>query len=394
MNHQAAQTTDRAPGETLPAGALDDDLSRTVYPILGVPIDAVDMAATVRKIEAAAAAKTPFLISTVNLNFLVASQDDEDFRASLLSSDLCVADGMPLLWIARLLGIPLKHRLTGSDVFEALKRPADEKAGPLSIFWFGGQEGAAEQACQRINAEAGRLTCAGALCPGFGSVEEMSSQSYIDAINASNADFLVVALGARKGQAWLRHNHARLQIPVRSHLGATINFQAGTLRRAPIAWQRLGLEWLWRIKEEPQLASRYWHDGVALLRLLATRVLPLAVFLRWNRFSHAGEGLICEHQREKSATRLIISGRMSDKDGDVLRSALRRAIEDRKAVILDLAGLRSANPLFFGMVLMLRRQLRAAELDLRIENPSGTLEREIRLGSFAPFLFPNAPNRP
>ncbi len=129
------------------------------------------------------------------------------------------------------------------------------------------------------------MSCVGSFYPGFGSVDDMSTPAIIDAINASDADFLAVALGAKKGQAWLQRNHARLQIPVRVHLGATINFQAGTLKRAPTIMQRWGLEWLWRIKEEPQLWRRYWNDGIVLLALLENHVFPLLLLAFWDRLT-------------------------------------------------------------------------------------------------------------
>lgn len=378
MKQDVMRQSDAAPVGHPAGKPPNDDLSRTVYLVLGIPIDAVDMAGAVRKIEDAAAARTPLLVSTVNLNFLVASQQDDEFRQSLLASDLCIADGMPLLWMARLLGVPIRHRLTGADLLQALKNPGTS-GRRFSVVWFGGQSGVAERACRRINAEAGRLTCSGAICPGFGSIEEMSSEAHIDAVNASKADFLAVALGARKGQAWLRRNHARIQVPVRSHLGAAVNFQAGTLRRAPAAWQTLGLEWLWRIKEEPQLASRYWHDGIALLRLLATRILPLALVMGWSRLRRAGEGCTCERRRDGAATRLVMSGTVWPRDGDKLRTAFRQAVAEEKPVILDLAGLNHADPLFFGLVLMLGKQLQSAGLDLTIENTTESLERMMRL---------------
>src|SRR5664279_2769245 len=87
-----------------------DDLTREVYGVLGIPVDVIDMATVLRRIEAAAAHPAPFLISTANLNFLVTSRSDAEFRESLLRSDLCTADGMPIVWIARLLGISIKHR--------------------------------------------------------------------------------------------------------------------------------------------------------------------------------------------------------------------------------------------------------------------------------------------
>ena len=105
-----------------------DDLSREVYCILGVPIDAIEMPDALRRIEAAAATAEPFVLSTPNLNFLVNSQSDAEFRQTLLMSDLCPPDGAPIIWIARLLGIPITKRTAGSDIFDALKdRPRSGK---------------------------------------------------------------------------------------------------------------------------------------------------------------------------------------------------------------------------------------------------------------------------
>ena len=105
-----------------PAGSADE-LERNVYCVLGLPIDALDMPTILRHIEAAAASHTPFLISTPNLNFLVQSRSDAEFRETVLDSDLCPADGMPIVWIARLIGVPIKQRVSGSDIFDALKMP-------------------------------------------------------------------------------------------------------------------------------------------------------------------------------------------------------------------------------------------------------------------------------
>src|SRR5260221_10809289 len=90
-----------------------DDLTREVFGIAGMPIDAVDMAALVYRIEIAAASSTPCLISTANLNFLATSRSDNRFRESLLLSDICTADGMPIVWIAQLMGLPIRDRIAG-----------------------------------------------------------------------------------------------------------------------------------------------------------------------------------------------------------------------------------------------------------------------------------------
>lgn len=241
--------------------------------IAGLPFDVVDTAGAARHIAAAMRDRQRLFLSTPNLNFLVAAQRDAAFRESVLASDLSVADGMPVVWLARLQGTPLPERVAGSSVFDLLRRGTGQEllGRPIKVYFFGGPPGVAEQACVVLNAEQaagrGHMQGVGAQCPGFGPVEAMSPPEAIAAINASGADFLVVALGAQKGQAWIMHNLDRLTVPVVSHLGAVVNFVAGTVQRAPVAWQRLGLEWLWRIRQEPQLFGRYWRDGRALLGL-------------------------------------------------------------------------------------------------------------------------------
>ena len=221
-----------------PTGDPDDlvdhgssDLTRDVYCVFGAPIDATDMAATLRRINQASTNSEPILISTVNLNFLANSLADPEFRDSLLFSDFCTADGMPIVWLARLLGLPIRERIAGADILDKLR--AKTSLRKLKVFFFGGADGIAEAARRVLNAENGGLTCVGTLNPGYGTIDDMSSDAVIAKINASNADFLIVALGASKGQAWLSRNHHRLRVPVRAHLGAAINFQAGTVRRAP-----------------------------------------------------------------------------------------------------------------------------------------------------------------
>ena len=160
------------------------------------------------------------------------------------------------------------RRVAGSDLFGRLKS-ANEAGRRLRVFLLGGAEGLAAAVGARLNAERGGLECVGVLNPGFGTIEEMSSPKIIDEINASDADLIAVFFGAEKAQAWLLHNHWRLRPPVRAQFGATINFEAGTVRRAPPMLRSTGFEWLWRIKEEPYLWRRYWSDGKALLAMLA-----------------------------------------------------------------------------------------------------------------------------
>lgn len=264
------------------------DCQRPIYDIAGLPFDAVDLRETVRITLRAVEHREPLFVSTPNLNFLIAAQTDQEFRASVFRSDLCIADGMPIVWLARLLDVPLRSRVSGSDLFDALCAQSERT---VKVFFFGGPDGAAQLAAERVNQRAQErqsnsqtpgVVCVGYESPGFGSLDDMSRPEMIDRINASGADFVVVSIGARRGQVWIQRNRERLDAPVISYLGAVINMAAGTIDRAPRWMQKTGLEWVWRIKEEPQLWRRYASDGWALLRMLGTRILP-QVLRRWRR---------------------------------------------------------------------------------------------------------------
>jgi N-acetylglucosaminyldiphosphoundecaprenol N-acetyl-beta-D-mannosaminyltransferase len=364
-----------------------DDLSRDVYCVLGMPIDVGAMPSVLRNIETAAAKRMSFFISTPNLNSLVTMQTDPDFREVLFQSDLCPPDGMPIIWIARLLGIPIRGRVAGSDIFDALKTE-HSSAKPLKVFLFGGAEGVAAAACQALNAQPCGLHCVGSHFPGFESVDEMSRDDIINKINSTNADFLVVALGAKKGQLWLQRNRRRLLIPVRSHFGAVINFQAGTVWRAPPIMRTLGLEWLWRIKEEPYLWRRYWNDGGVLLRLLFTRVLPLALWTRWLRmvYEREGQNLVVTQKRDWTSVTLSLSGPATGRHVEMAVPVFRDAILTGKQITIDFSNTSIIDSRFLGLLLMLRKTLKGSGADPIFLGPSPRLKSIFHLNALE-FLF-------
>lgn len=358
-----------------------DDLSREVYGILGIPIDAVDLDTVARRLGTAITHRdAPFLMSTPNLNFLVTSQIDPEFRESLLRSDLCAVDGVPIVWISRLLGVPIRMRVAGSDIFDSLKA---ERSRPAKVFLFGGPEGVADTASKVLNAQSSGVVCVGSLYPGFGSVEEMSTKAIIDTINASGAGFLVVSLGAQKGQSWLLRNHHRLRIAVRSHLGAAINFQAGLLKRAPLFVRRSGFEWLWRIKQEPYLWRRYLQDGLVLLGLMHTSVLPLVLGRIWRRARDAGNiGLaISKSSLGRSVKITLIGGATADQVERTI-PVFRDAIAQGGRLTIDVSGLRYVDARFFGLLLMVRKQQLERGEALEISGVTPRMKRAFRLNRF------------
>lgn len=321
------------------------DFHRPVYLLLGLPFDAIDMATAVDQVTTAARSGRRFLLSTPNLNWLIACQRDEAFRNSVLQSELSLPDGMPVVWLAKLLGLPLRQRVPGSDLFQRLR------ALPLSVYFFGGPPGFAGQACENLNRSSDPMRCKGHLSPGFGGVEEMSDPATLNAINASGADFLVVALGARKGQAWILRNLDRLRIPVVSHLGAVVNFVAGSVARAPGLIGQLGLEWLWRIKEEPGLWRRYWQDGLGFLAYLLRHGLPALILSRRTPSKSAKLEVITDPEGQ---LHLRLSGFWGEAGLKPLREALTDLNHRPRAVRLDLVGVSHLDSASLGLLALLR----------------------------------------
>jgi N-acetylglucosaminyldiphosphoundecaprenol N-acetyl-beta-D-mannosaminyltransferase len=358
---------------------VTDDIARETYCILGMPLDVIEMSAVLRKVDTAVAENVSCVISTPNINFLINCRHDPQFRESVLDSDLCPADGATLVWVARLVGIPIKHRVAGSDIFDALRtRPSSGR--PLRVFLFGSTDDVAAAAAAMLNANSPALTCVGWLCPGFGTIEELSTDDLIEKINASRADFLVVALGAQKGQLWLQRNHHRLRIPIRSHLGAVINFQAGAVKRAPPLLRKIGLEWLWRIKEEPHLWRRYLDDGFVLSYLLVTRLVPLALETRLRQqHTSMEQDLIIEAADNGEYIQLDLSGFAVTQNVERALASLRKAIGAKKPIVINLAQTRTIDARFFGLLLMLRKNLRADGVGLKFEGISRKMKCLFRL---------------
>ncbi len=217
------------------------------------------MSQAVARVRDAVDQRRRCFLSTPNLNFAVAARTDASFRDTVFASDLSVVDGKPLVWIARLLGVPLRERVAGASLFERLRDPAGPAADSrLLLRWC------RRCRCARLRTPERRarrhalrrIRCARVRHRG---VDELARPARSH--RGSGADFVVVALGARKGQAWIEHNLHRLKAPVVSHLGAVVNFVAGKVQRAPPWMGQAGLEWLWRILQEPALWRRYAADA-------------------------------------------------------------------------------------------------------------------------------------
>jgi N-acetylglucosaminyldiphosphoundecaprenol N-acetyl-beta-D-mannosaminyltransferase len=319
-------------------------------------VDPLSLSAVKTFIKQYAPRKEQLVLSTININWVVRSFTDADFRSAILQSDLVTLDGKPLQWLAKLIGYPIKETVPGSTLIQELyDEPSDR---PLTIFLFGGEGNAAKTAMENINRRSGGLKAVGAMNPGYGTAAEMSSPAIIDTINRASPDILLVALGAVKGAAWIQNNRHRLNAGVISHLGATVNFLAGTVQRAPRFMQSLGLEWLWRIYKEPNLFSRYLGDGLELSRYLLSR-LPLWVRYRSRRRQYCSMDWDRAGQWQENKEQITITlGRcLRAAPSSPLREQLLRAMRTGKDIMIDLKATEYVDGTFLGFLLMLQTHI-------------------------------------
>ena len=238
----------------------------------GVLIDRVDRDTAVHRIRDFLQSGRLNQIVTVNLDFVAIAQRDGDFRETLNAAELAVADGMPLVWVSRMSGESLPQRLTGVELVDECCRVAAETG--RTVFLLGAAPGIADVAADRLRERFPTLRIAGVYAPPFGSLSAEENERMLQRINAAQPDFLFVALGAPQQDVWIRDNRDRLNVPVCMGVGCVLDLLAGVVSRAPAWMQHSGLEWLFRLLQEPgRLWRRYILDDIPILVWLAWRGL-------------------------------------------------------------------------------------------------------------------------
>lgn len=245
-----------------------ENLMTEVRMICNVPVHDVSMDESLEIIDALVQKKNPSYIVTPNVDHIVRLQKDEEFRRCYEQAALVTPDGMPLLWAGKFLGQPLKEKVSGSDLFFKVCELAEIRG--YRIYMLGGMPGVAEKAAERLKADYPGLQVAGTYAPPFHFEQNQKELLFIlDKIRAAAPDILFVGLGSPKQEKWLNRYYKELNVPVSLGIGASIDFAAGKVKRAPVWMQRAGLEWFWRLVMEPgRLWKRYLVDDMGFLGLL------------------------------------------------------------------------------------------------------------------------------
>ncbi|HEY9907868.1 MAG TPA: WecB/TagA/CpsF family glycosyltransferase [Thermosynechococcaceae cyanobacterium] len=253
--------------------------------VLNVTIDNFSMREFLEKLDRG-------FVITPNVDHLMKLQKDAEFYRIYREADYSVCDSQIVMKAAKFLGTPLKEKISGSDFFPIFCTYHRDNPD-ITIFLLGGAAGVADRARTRINARTGREIVIDSHSPSFGfEKNEQECQELIDRINRSQATVLAVGVGAPKQEKWIskyrdRFTHARIFLAV----GATIDFEAGTVKRAPKWMSQLGLEWLFRIASDPKrLWKRYVVDDLPFFWLLLKQKLgryqsPFPESLRRQQFN-------------------------------------------------------------------------------------------------------------
>jgi len=240
---------------------------RAQVDLFGVRIDQVNLHTALDRICGFLEAGTPHQIVTVNLDFLHLAEQDPLFRATINEADLAVPDGMPLVWLSHILGTPLACRVTGVDLVNESCRLAAE-AG-IGVFLLGGRPEVSAIAAARARERFPGLHVT-PYAPPLGPISPQENQRIVDMIHEAQPGFLFVALGAPRQDLWIREHRDVLGVPVMMGVGCVIDLLAGTVRRAPEWMRASGLEWSYRLIQEPRrLWRRYLLDDFPLFGRLA-----------------------------------------------------------------------------------------------------------------------------
>lgn len=374
---------------------------RDCFNSLGIPVDNLTLNSAVERIVAMARADDgrARLVSTLNVDFLVnalgtvfSRPRHPELLQVLRSSDLVTADGFPIVWLSRLLGRPLPERVCGSDLLPALAQRAARDG--LSLYLFGGGEGAAAAAAAALQARYPGLRIAGTAAPpvhtaGAGLARSAGDdRATLAQIHAAGADILLVGLGNPKQELWFNRNRRALRTPVAIGVGGSFDFVTGRVRRAPPAWQRRNLEWLWRLAQDPARLWQRYSKGLFKFAALAAPVLAARAMelLRappgghrpprpgaWQRLWSSRETSIAIRRLpprpDAAYLRALNRELAAPAPGSDLRildfSAVQRIAIAAQPELFSLAALLQRHPRqlqLLGMSAGLRRQLRSARL--------------------------------
>jgi exopolysaccharide biosynthesis WecB/TagA/CpsF family protein len=243
--------------------------------LFGMPINAMTLSEVVSRCDAAVRQQRPVQIGVLNAAKVVRLRSDALLRNSLLQCEVMVADGQSVVWASRLLGRPLPERVAGIDLFEALLALADRDH--RKIYLLGARPEVVAEVSRVVAQRYPRALVVGSRDGYF---TDAQAPEVAESIQRSGADMLFLGMVSPKKEIFIGTYGQTLGVPVVHGVGGSFDVLAGVTDRAPLAWQRAGMEWAYRLKQEPRrLARRYLTTNTAFLALtIQERVRPTSAY--------------------------------------------------------------------------------------------------------------------
>ncbi len=235
---------------------------------MNTEIDNLTMQETLQAIDRLIQEDKDSYVVTPNVDHIVQLETDQELREVYADASLILTDGKPLLWIAQLYGTPIKEKISGSDLFPLLCDMAAKRG--YKMFFLGAEEGVAAKAAENLKKRYPGLQVAGTYSPLYGFEKDAAEMKKIeDMVKEAQPQILIVGLGCPKQEKFIWNHRKYLNVPISLGLGASLDFEAGNIKRAPKWMQKYGLEWLFRITQDPKrLFKRYIIDDMKIIKLI------------------------------------------------------------------------------------------------------------------------------
>lgn len=236
--------------------------------LLNTYINNVTMPETIAAIEQMIEADKKSYVVAINVDVVMKIEEDSYLKKVVDNADMVLVDGKPLVWISKLHGKPLKAKISGSDLVPLLCEVAAEKG--YKIFIIGGKDGIAEQAKEKLENRLPKIKIVGTYAPPFGFEKNESELDKINQmISEAHPDLLIACFGCPKQEKWIYENIEKYNAKVSVCAGATVDFLAGNVKRAPRWMSDHGLEWFYRFTQEPKrMFKRYYVDDTKIVKLI------------------------------------------------------------------------------------------------------------------------------
>ncbi|MFC5861887.1 WecB/TagA/CpsF family glycosyltransferase [Acidicapsa dinghuensis] len=327
--------------------------------VLGLPLANVTADEAVERIEQLILSGGSHQVATANLDFWGNSLGDVDLHRILAGCSLVVADGMPLVWISRLLGKPLKERVSGVDLVPMLAELSARKG--YGIYLLGGRPDVAARASETLKQMYPGVNIVGHHAPPVADLERMDHGDTLERIRAAKPDILLVAFGNPKQEKWIRMHSRRLGVPVSIGIGGSMDILIGAVKRAPSWMRRSGLEWLGRTIQEPgRLMPRYARNFGGLAVRLPGALL--AGLLQSPRQS------VSEVQRteDRGVVHLHVRGKLGATVTATIDRTVTECVVNGNLLVVHLKKLTFAGPEGLGALLDARQRMLASGLSVTL----------------------------